>query len=688
MTNIKGFQVSTGHKRALNIAMLLFTVLLGLLAFYAIQLITTPWELDTLTFRQQFFSASPVNRSAMTPIELITIDTRTVASAPYQRYFQADFSRNAAAYVVRFLRRTQPKAVVFDMSFSGGTHYDDLAGDQAFAKSLEGTERFASMLDLDIKNDRELSIDNQPKDVQAMLAKNAIQVHGFENFPVYKALYSFVSLRPPYSLLLKTPMQFIPANSISLQTGLNTENNHENRDPEARRWVPFSIYGGYILPTVPLRLLLGNEKQLILSKNGQLRWNGGHIDLGQDGVPLIRWYGQGLDKTRPVYPETSFLDIVSSEIALECQESHRDCSKLGFPAQPTLLPGHFNQKYVLIGENLPYGNDKHPTIYGPKYSGIYIIANMVDNALHNDFVHKAPPWLDVLCLLMLPSFLLLIIYRYRSAWLSLLMAITLSLGHFLFTLYAYSQWNLWVLFVQPFLAIILCFCGTYAYQYATEHKKRKQMRYAFGKYVSPAVLQIIEQNPEKITLGGERREMTLLFSDIRGFTAFADHHPPEEVQRFLTQYFSTMNGIILHTYQGSINKLIGDAIMAYWGFPLQNEDHAFLAVSAALTMRDAMLDWQSDASKMPITIGIGINTGEVVIGNVGSEDFMDFTVIGDAVNVASRLESCNKNYGTHIIMSATTYEKVKDRILARKLGLAKLKGKKAKVEIYEPLGFL
>lgn len=671
--------------------MLLQTAVVIMLAFYMLQLMTASWELDTLTFRQKFFSSTPADRSHLTPIELITIDTRTLASPAYQQYFHnRDFSREAAAYAVRFFKRTQPKSVVFDVSFNGGIHYDDLAGDEALANSLEGTHQYSSMLDMDIHVDPGMSFHGQPTDVKAMLMKNTIQIRGFQYFPVYQKLYTFESLRPPYPTLVKTPMRFFSANSISNKTSLNIVNSSEVRDTEARRWIPFSIYGGYIFPTAPLGLLLGNETQLSLSRDGRLSWRNGHIDLGTDGVPLIRWYGQGVDKNHPVYPETSLVDVVLSEIAMECREARQTCNIPGFQQQHILLPDHFKGKYVLIGANLPYGKgkDTHNTIYGPNYSGIYILANMLDNALHNDFVHKAPYWLNPLLLMLLPGLLLLAIWRYRSAWISFLVAITLALGHFLFVMYAYSHWNLWVFFVQPLLAVILCFSGTYAYQYASEYKKRLQMRYAFGKYVSPAVLQIIEQNPEKITLGGERREMTFLFSDIRGFTSFSDQNPPETVQLFLTQYFSTMNKIILHSYHGSINKLIGDAIMAYWGFPLQNEDHAFLAVSAALAMRDAMLAWQHDASKMPITIGIGINTGDAVIGNVGSEDFMDFTVIGDAVNVASRLESSNKEYGTNIIISAATYEKVKDRIHARRLGWADLKGKEAKVEIYEPLGFL
>jgi adenylate cyclase len=214
------------------------------------------------------------------------------------------------------------------------------------------------------------------------------------------------------------------------------------------------------------------------------------------------------------------------------------------------------------------------------------------------------------------------------------------------------------------------------------------MRYAFGKYVSSDVLKMIEQQAGQLSLGGERREMTFMFSDIRGFSTFSDQNNPEVVQVFLSQYFSSMNGIIMHQYRGSINKLIGDAIMAYWGFPLNHEDHAFLAVSAALAMQEAMQNWQTQKGQLPIQIGIGINTGEAMIGNIGSEDFMDFTVIGDAVNIASRLEGQNKTYGTTIIISAATCQKVRDRIKVRSLGWCELKGKSEPVEIFEPLGLL
>jgi class 3 adenylate cyclase len=681
-----GFKTSTVFIRVCKAVILLLTVPLFVLFIYWVYCTTYSWELDSLSFRQKLFASQLQDRSKHTPLELILIDRHTMASEPYRKHFQeAVFSRAAAAYAVRFFKRTEVEHVVFDISFNGGIHYNNLAEDEALAESVKGTHNFASLLDFSEKYDPKLSFNGQSLLTRQTLFQNALQVDGLEHFPVHKKDFRFASLLAPYPLLLKSPMRFYSANTFCPNKSNLLFSTEEDSRSEARRWVPFSIYGGYVFPTTPLAVQLGDTRKVTLSANGRLSWDDKYIDLGPDSLPLIKWYGHGVSKNRPVYPETTFSDIVLSEMVLECQEQGQDCKKMGLPARPIIQPDRFKHKYVLIGFNLPNKIDKHNTIFEHNYSGIFILANIMDNALHNEFVLPAPLWLNGLFLVLLPLIQFLVVRRYKSAMTGLLMAMVLASGQLLLAIVAYNDYNRWIWVVYPSVLALLCFGATYAYQYAVEYKKRIQLRYAFGKYVSPAVLQIIEQHPEKVTLGGERREMTFLFCDIRGFTSFSDQNEPEVVQAFLTQYFSTMNKIILHDYHGSINKLIGDAIMAYWGFPLQNEDHAFLAVSAAIAMRDAMRQWQNDADKIPITIGIGINTGEAMIGNIGSEDFMDFTVIGDAVNVASRLESTNKEYGTNIIISSFTYEKVKDRIHARRLGWAELKGKEAKVEIYEPL---
>jgi class 3 adenylate cyclase len=661
-------------------------VIMGACCTDAVQKMVFSLEMDSLTIRQKW--TLPSNRSQIAPISLVSIDSHTMATDPYMRYFNTLFSRKAAGYAVRFFKRTQPRSVIFDTSFNGGIHYQDLAGDQSLVDSLQGSTEVSSTLGFELKESRENDFNAYAPTLQKLLLKQTVDVAGLENFPVLQRNYSFDSLIPPYAQLLESPMQFFSANASIYKA--NLDNRADDTQGLSRRWAALSFYGGHAYPTIALGVVLNGVKKLSLSPNGELTWGQGKLDLGIEGVPLIKWYGHGTDIRKSVYPEFSFGDVVLSEIGLECREnpSQAICAQIALPKQPKLLPEQFKNRHVLIGFVLPNSGDEHATIYSPKYPGVYIVANTLDNALNNNFVKPAPLWLNILCGLLLPALLLVVLWRFKSAASGLLILITLALGQFLLGLYAYTEWNLWVYVVPPILAMLLCFSGSYIYRYTKEIKRREQLRFAFGKYVAPSVLEIIEKHPEKLVLGGERREMTYLFSDIRAFTAFSDRNPPEVVQTFLSQYFSTMNKIILQGYHGSINKLMGDAIMAYWGFPLENEDHAFLAVSAAMAMRDAMLEWSKNAESLPITIGIGINTGECMVGNIGSEDFMDFTVIGDAVNIASRLEGVNKQYGSTIIISSDTYERVKDRISARRLGWADLKGKVAQVEIFEPLGFL
>lgn len=660
--------------------------MIGLSCLDSIQKTVFSWELDSLTLRQKW--NPPQDRSQISGITLVSIDSKTMGNDPYIKYFQTLYSRKAAGYALRFFKRTTPQSILLDTSFNGGIHYQDLAGDNLLVDSVQGMSNVSSALLFEVKGSHDNDWNSYTPELQKLLLKQAVVVKGLEHFPTLKDNYSFDSLILPYRNLLESSMQFFSSSASGYKT--NLDNKADDTQGFSRRWTPFSFYGGHAFPTFALGTMLKGTKRLTLAPNGQLTWPQGKLDLGPEGVPLIKWYGHGTVLEKQVYPEISFGDVVLSEMSLECQEtpSQAMCSQINFPKKPRLSPAQFKNRHVVIGVVIPNYGDEHATIYSPKYPGVYIVANTLDNALHNDFIRPAPLWLNLFIFFALPLLLGATILRFRSSGLSLLMTISLSVGHFLLCVHAYNHWNLWIYAAYPIAAMLVCFTGVYVYRYVREHKKRQQMRSAFGKYVSPAVLQYIDQFPDRVKLGGERREMTFLFSDIRGFTNFSDQNPPEVVQVLLTQYFSTMNPIILHSYRGSINKLIGDAIMAYWGFPLENEDHAFLAVSAALAMRQAMLDWHKETGKMPINIGIGINTGEVVIGNIGSEDFMDFTVIGDAVNVASRLEGVNKEYGTTIIISGTTYALVKDRIQARSLGWVELKGKGSRVEVYEPLGLL
>ena len=209
----------------------------------------------------------------------------------------------------------------------------------------------------------------------------------------------------------------------------------------------------------------------------------------------------------------------------------------------------------------------------------------------------------------------------------------------------------------------------------------------FQKYVSPDVVEKLIEDPTKLMLGGEKRVLSVLFSDIRGFTSISEKLVPEELLSQLNQYLTAMTAVVLRN-GGMLDKYVGDAIMAVFGAPLELENHALAACRTALEMmkelRSLQEGWQ-DESKPILDIGIGINTGEMVIGNVGSPKRMDYTVIGDNVNLASRLEGVNKELGTQIIISESTYQLVKGQIAVRGLGEVKVKGKEKQVAIYEPV---
>lgn len=680
-----------GQKRWTTILMMGLALVLLLFFWSGIRDLLQTLELQSLTLRQRLHSLPPRDRSAISPVVLVNIDADTLGSAEMSRLFGRLWSRSAHAYAIRFFQRSRPVQVLFDLSFNGGAFHEKLAGDVEMVDSLRDTQVFGSALIFTRQNNDTFAFLSHPKPVREALSRHAVSISGVEQFPQYRELGRFNSMVPPFQHLLEeSPMRFYAATGAIYTANLGTSLADQTGD--IRRWIPFVYYGERFFPHLSLGALLKGEKRLSLDADGVLRWPGHQLRLGADGIPLIKWYGHGVDPRRPVYPEYSYEQVVLSEIALECREKRQSrnpdwCKTARLPEKP-LDPALFEGKYVLIGFTSTNMDDNHKTIYSPKYPGVYILANILDNVLQDDFVHPAPFWLNALLFAGLLGLVGWALLRFQTLLMSGLISLSVCLGFFILTNVAYGSWNLWVYLVYPMLGAMALFVGVYFARYVRSENKKRQLRDAFGKYVSPALLQLIDQKPEEIRLGGQRREMTLLFCDIRGFTAFSETNPPEVVQESLTRYFSVMNGIILKQYRGNINKLIGDAIMAYWGFPLADEDHPYLAVRAALEMRDAIDRWSREPGNPPFQIGIGINTGEVIIGNVGSEDFMDFTVIGDAVNTAARLESATKEQGVRIIISGGTYARVRDRIEARYLGNIQVKGKAEPIDIYEPLGLV
>ena len=244
----------------------------------------------------------------------------------------------------------------------------------------------------------------------------------------------------------------------------------------------------------------------------------------------------------------------------------------------------------------------------------------------------------------------------------------------------------WLNLSQPVLASSVALFGGVAYQYFIEGREKRKMRRLFGQYVSKDVCEQLVANPSLARLGGQRREMTVLFSDIRGFTTVTEQGKAEDVVGMLNEYFTRMVEIVFRN-QGTLDKFVGDMVMALFNAPLDDPKHPEHAVEAALEMIQELevlnRKWAAEGRFAGLDIGIGINTGPMIAGNIGSEAIMSYTVIGDAVNLGARLESLNKQSGTRIIISDATHRRLDGRYITKPLGDVVVKGKSESVAIFE-----
>ncbi|WP_061285471.1 CHASE2 domain-containing protein [Leptospira interrogans] len=329
--------------------------------------------------------------------------------------------------------------------------------------------------------------------------------------------------------------------------------------------------------------------------------------------------------------------------------------------------------------------DTHLSPFGDM-SGIEHHAAAINTILNQDFLFELPLWGEFL-IIILVGMLAGVVQPRLKTWLAFLFFLAIAFIYSVGTLINFSEFNLVHLYPTVILEQLFIFIGLIGFRILTEEENVKYIRSTFSKFVSKDVVDELLKNPDNLNLGGSKRDITIFFSDIRGFTTMSEKMGPEELVQFLNQYLSEMTEIIIE-FKGTIDKYMGDAIMAFWGAPVPLEDHAYYGCAAGLAQmrRLATLkeEWKSlDLPQMDI--GIGLNSGPAVVGNMGSSHRMDYTCMGDTINLGSRLEGTNKEYGTHIIISEYTYEKVKDRVIARELDLIKVKGKTQPVRIYELL---
>jgi adenylate cyclase len=375
------------------------------------------------------------------------------------------------------------------------------------------------------------------------------------------------------------------------------------------------------------------------------------------------------------YPVYSFFDVLLSEDKVDSGE------------KPPINPSVFRDKVVFVGTSAAGLADIWESPFGGAgMPGVQLHAALADDILSGRFMSRASGRSDVAWTIAVGVSAGTIATVLPVVW-GVPLALVLTTA---FVAWATNEighgW--WIALVAPSAAAALATFGGLAWQYFVEGREKRRVTRLFGRYVSKDVFDHLMADPAMARLGGERRDMTVLFSDIRGFTSASERHDAEAIVQQLNEYFTAMVQVLFR-HQGTLDKFVGDMVMGLFGAPVSDTEHADHAVDAAIdmmrTLDELNVRWARDG-RPRLDIGIGINSGEMIVGNIGSHEIMSYTVIGDAVNLGARLESLNKDYGTRILIGEETKRRLKGSVRTREIGAVTVKGKTQPVTVFEVMG--
>jgi adenylate cyclase len=347
-------------------------------------------------------------------------------------------------------------------------------------------------------------------------------------------------------------------------------------------------------------------------------------------------------------------------------------------------------KAVIVGATAIGLYDMRVTPFSNVFPGVEIHANIVDSVLRGEFLYH-PTWaavFDILAIVLTGLLLGLVLPRV-GVLLGIVAVSVLFFGHIFFCQYLFSKQG-WVLnLVYPLLVILCVYIGITVYKYLSESRQKRFIRSAFSTYLAPTVVQQLIDSPENLELGGEEREITAFFSDVQGFTSISEKLTPQELVELLNEFLTEMTNIILK-HEGTVDKFEGDAIIAFYGAPNVLENQAETACLTCVEMQKRLGElrekWHQEG-KPELKMRIGLSTGPAVVGNMGSRNRMDYTMMGDTVNTAARLEGVNKIYGIYTLVCETTYKKASQRVWGREIDAINVVGKAEPVTVYQILGY-
>ncbi|UCD48651.1 MAG: adenylate/guanylate cyclase domain-containing protein [Phycisphaerales bacterium] len=597
------------------------------------------WEAPTWTWRAHFFA----RREIPSPqVKLILLDQASLDWAQRENGWGWPWPREVYGAVAAFCQRGGARALALDLLFTEPSVYG-VPDDEAMGEALRGG----------------------PPAILPVLPGG-----GQTTWPAYMA-------RPDVaidmSLAIESPHLLFPVAEIAAGAAAA---GHATGRPDAdgifRRLAPFCRFGGVEIPALGLAAWMAtfSEPNAVAAAPDGLRVGSKVVPLDRKGHAILRFRGEnGL-------PEAiSAAAIVQSELRLREEET------------PTLSPETFKDCYVFMGCSAPSLLDLRPVPVNPKCPGVVLHTTFVDNLLTDSFISEANSATvipGVMATAILASLCLTYAGRWwqagplTAAWLGLPMLIGFA---------AYDKGWWWPIVPQE-TAVGLGLVGTLAMNYWAEGRQKAFLKQAFRHYLSGEVIEKILRDPKHLQLGGEKRELTIMFTDLAGFSTFSEKLGPVELTALLNDYLSEMTDIILEE-GGTLDKYEGDAIIAFWNAPLEQADHAVRACRAALRCQRRLNELRpayQQRTGAALHMRVGLNTGPVVVGNMGSRKRFNYTILGDAANLAARLEGANKAFGTETMVAESTWRLASAEFQGRKLADLRVVGRQSAVAVYELVG--
>jgi adenylate cyclase len=572
-------------------------------------------------------------------VVIVEIDQKSL-TAVSQQGIHWPWPRQMYAPLIEVCTKAGTKGILFDIIFSEPSSYgreDDLE----FARAIRGAQNVYLPMNMSIQN------------------KYQIDILPIEHFGIKD--------NAPARLFREARSYVPPIEALADEAkGLGNVIIPPDRDGVYRRVSLFTRYKEYLFPSLTVTPV--TNRMTIGERN--ILFDGNTLFVNHRGELLLHYYGAEFQ-----FPRFNVLEIISAYQNPDSPQSLKVASRI-------------KDRFIIIALTAPGLYDLKPTSVTSVSPGAYVHGILLTNLLRGHHIRQMNDIWTFILIFVLGLILGLSIITLVSFWKNSLIFLLFIMGWPLISFVLFYYYQYWTGLLSYEVAFFTIFGLTSTYSYQTEGKKRKIIRQLFSHYMSEILVKELEAHPQKATLGGDRRFITIFFSDLDNFTRLSEQFEPEKIVGLLNSYFTEMSRIIFDS-QGLIDKFQGDGIMAFWGAPIPLQDHAALACLAALQCQENMEEINNqlrNESFPPLSMRIGLHSGDAIVGNMGSEQKFDYTIIGDHVNLASRLEGVNKRFGTKILLSETTYHLAKEQIEARELDLIAVKGKEKPIRIFQLLG--